>query len=190
MIETGLGFFMAAEIKLWGDFSGDESRQLARAMPRREAGPAPAGSRRDPPRGKADGRRTDRRGWAADRAGLGPALQRRGSGRARRPRGARQGTDALGGAARRPGADGRGWPGAVARRGSPLAAGGSRPMALGGVPGLGERDDREGRTADARLPQALRPAAPPRPRRRSVGRFQKSSRSAWRRSGPRIPASA
>ena len=179
---------MGAAIEVRGDFSGEDSTAGA-GEPGRRAGAAPTGAGGDPRWRHADGSGADRRGRAADRAGLGAALQCGRSGRADRPQGARQGADADGeqraALARVVEAGPEPW-----RDGGALAADRPGAMAVGGVPGVGERGDGRAGAAGARLPQAVGAAAALRPGSGGEEAFKKVSRSAWWRSGPRTPASA
>ena len=79
---------------------------------------------------------------------------------------------------------GGGRPNPARRRGA-LAADRPRAVAVGGVPGVGERGDDGAGTAGARLPQALGASAALRPEPGGGGAFKKVSRSMWTRSGPR-----
>ena len=78
------------------------------------------------------------------------------------------------GAARGAGAGGGGRPRALARRRGALAADRPRAVALGGVPGVGERGDGGAGAAGARLSQALGAAAALCPGPGGGGGFQKS----------------
>ena len=181
---------MAAALELRDDFTGDDLRRLARSS--RDAKEVrrllalsavrDGGSRTEAARIGGVGLQIVR-DWVVRFNAEGPA----GLGR---PQGAWQATVADIGPARGAGAVRGGRTPALARRGGALAADRPRAVALGSVPGLGERGDGQSGAAGARVPQALGASRHYAQDPEAAEVFKKASRSAWRKSGTPIPASA
>ena len=165
---------MAAAIELRGDFTGDDLRRLARAsrdakQVRRLLALAvicEGGTRTEAARVGGVGLQIVR-DWVVRFNAEGPEglIDRKAPGKA--PTLTPEHRAAL--ARRR-----RGWPRALARRRGALAADRPRAMAVGRVPGVGERGDGGAGAAGARLAQALGAAAALRAGPGGGGRFQKS----------------
>src|SRR6476646_4862657 len=107
----------------------------------------------------------DRRGWAADRAGLGGEIQRAWSRRAAQRQGARSALPARRRASSRTQGAARGWPDPGCPRRGALASDRSDGLAVGGVPRHDLKADTEPRAAGDELSQALGPSAPSRQER-------------------------
>ena len=151
---------MAAAIELRGDFTGDDLRRLARSSRDAKqvrrllalAAIRDGGTRTEAARIGGVGLQIVR-DWVVRFNAEGPAglIDRKAPGKA---------TDAdVGRSARRWRRCVEAGPRALARRGGALAADRPRAVALGGVPGVGERGDGRSGAAGARVPQALGAAA-------------------------------